>query len=408
MIGRVLWAASIVLKCLYLALPPLSLGAFGLRGRAALKRQIAAAWIGGAIVAAAVLSAYVLGVGGSPSITQICLTLYLGAAIMLLLKSIDFAFRQLLAIVFRTRLIDPEKPVSRRRLALAGTTRVIVFACFALPWVMAAVMVYRPRVQTSDTPASVLQASYVDASLTTRDGVRIAAWYVPAERPSDTTVILLHGLGSNRTGMWTLMNRLHDVGVNTMAIDFRAHGASSGQLCTFGVLEREDVLAAIDWVSAHHAQDSRRLFLVGASLGGAAALGAAANDDRVSGVVTLATFDTLAQLSTDMSSAHLPRPIGWLTRAFGLPIASLHTGVDLVDYAPRDDIGKIWPRPVMVIHGAHDQIIPYEHGKRLYDAAFAPREGYFPAGSHDGVLEDKEVIDRVINFVASASSEPIV
>lgn len=408
MIVRVLWAASIVLKFVYMTLPPLSLVVFFLRDRSALKRQVAAGWIGGAIVSAAVLSAYVVGVGGLPPYSQIGLAIYLGAAIMLLLKSIDFLFRSLIARVFRTRVVDPEKPVTRWRIWLAGTVRILVFASFALPWVMAAVMVYRPRVTTSDTPSSVLKASYADATLTTRDGVRIAAWYVPAERPSETTVVLLHGLGSNRTGMWMLMKSLREAGMNVVAIDFRAHGASAGQLCTFGALEREDVLAAIDWVSVNHASDSKRLFLVGASLGGAAGLGAAAIDERVSGVVVLGTFDSLAQLSTDISSKHLPRPIGWLTNAFGLPIASLHTGVNLSAYAPRDDISKVWPRPVMIVHGAHDEIIPYEHGKRLFDAAYAPRDCYFPAGSHNGVLEDKSVIDRVIYFIETATRSPII
>src|SRR5207237_8058214 len=87
-----------------------------------------------------------------------------------------------------------------------------------------------------------------------------------------------HGLASSKSNQLILARRLVPGGYNCLAIDFRAHGQSAGQLTTFGATEKRDVLAAIHWLREHHADESKPIVGVGANMGAAALISAAADD----------------------------------------------------------------------------------------------------------------------------------
>jgi len=144
-------------------------------------------------------------------------------------------------------------------------------------------------------------------------------------------------------------------------------------------------------------------------MGAAALLGASIDEPRIDGVVVLGTYDSMSALTRDIASRQLVPPINWLTRAFGLTMASLHAGVDLAKLKPAETITHLWPRPVLVIHGTDDEIIPFDHGRRLYDAAYAPRESmWVQGGTHNSVLENPQVHRRIVEFIHSARSVPVI
>lgn len=399
-----LLVASIILRAIYIALPAVSLGAFAFKEKKALKRTVAGAWISGAILAAAVLSAYAMGTGGSVAYSQIGLAMYFAVSLMLFLKLIDHALRRLFVRLFK--LNQPGAP--RRRAAAALVLRVAVFTTFALPWVMSAVMVYRPRAVPVETPASIMRIDFQTVTFKTADGRRLEGWYIPAPTASPVTALVCHGLGANKASMWSILKGLHDAEVNILTIDLRAHAGSSGQLSTFGASEWQDVIGAVDFLKHEHPADAQRVVGIGASLGAAAIIEAAAKDDRIDAVATIGTFDSLPTLVRDLSSEHMVFPINLLTRYLALPMASLHAGHNLFAVNPGDHIGDIWPRPVMIVHGGNDEIIPFEHGQRLYGKSFEPREKRFTGGTHNGVLDDPDVVDAVVDFVLTAQPRPVI
>jgi fermentation-respiration switch protein FrsA (DUF1100 family) len=208
--------------------------------------------------------------------------------------------------------------------------------------------------------------------------------------------------------MWTLMQGLHDGNINVLTIDMRAHGESGGQICTFGRREALDVLGAMDWLKTEHPEESQRVVGAGASLGAAALLSASAQDERFDGVVAMGTFDAFSGLSRDVANDHLIPPLNWLARGIGVPLASLHAGVNLRDIRPADDIARVWPRPVMVIHGTIDEIIPFERGRALYNAAYSPRESMWLLGTHNSIIDDVSVVKRIVHFVQTAGPSPVI
>jgi len=106
----------------------------------------------------------------------------------------------------------------------------------------------------------------------------IVGWWIPSMHGETTqTVLLCPGLTSSKATELFMVRRLVDANYNVLAIDFRAHGQSGGQLISFGDLERRDVLSAVRWIHANHPKASQRLLGLGANTGAAALIAAAAD-----------------------------------------------------------------------------------------------------------------------------------
>src|SRR4029078_1443198 len=97
------------------------------------------------------------------------------------------------------------------------------------------------------------------------------AWWIPgASGETGRTILLCHGHSANKATQLSLVRKLVPIGYNVLAIDFRGHGESAGQLTSFGDLERRDVLGAVRWLRATHPEATHKIFGLGASMGAAA------------------------------------------------------------------------------------------------------------------------------------------
>ena len=130
-----------------------------------------------------------------------------------------------------------------------------------------------------------------ESTLIPSDELLLSAWWIPAERPR-AELIFVHGAGSNRIsefiGSLDFYRTLNELGVSVVTMDLRNHGKSpvtDGRL-RMGATEWRDVIAAGNWLDAHQASELPRLVL-GASMGGSAAIHAAANGLRIDGMILL-------------------------------------------------------------------------------------------------------------------------
>lgn len=126
------------------------------------------------------------------------------------------------------------------------------------------------------------------------DGVTIRGWLFPASGSArGITVVYLHGSADNRdSGTW-IAERLAPKGFDVLAYDGRAHGESTGEVCTYGVFERRDLQRVLDQLGV------RRAVLVGGSLGAAVALQSAPDDPRVIAVVAASSFSDLEAIARE-------------------------------------------------------------------------------------------------------------
>ena len=182
------------------------------------------------------------------------------------------------------------------RALLFAVARVGILFAFGLPFVMASVMIYRPKVAPRTDPQRELGYDFQRVEFRTSDGINIVAWWIPAQHPPDQiprrrsrggandpqwgtqAALVCHGLTSSKADQLVLAHDLVPGGYNCLVLDFRAHGESGGQITTFGALEKRDVLAAVRWLKANHPSQSQRIVGVGASTGAAALISAAADD----------------------------------------------------------------------------------------------------------------------------------
>jgi pimeloyl-ACP methyl ester carboxylesterase len=221
--------------------------------------------------------------------------------------------------------------------------------------------------------------------------VTLRGWFFPASSASrGITVVYLHGSADNRdSGNW-IAERLVPKGYDVLAYDGRAHGESTGDACTYGVLEKHDLRRVLDQLGI------KRVLLIGASLGAAVALQAAPDDPRVIGVVAASTFSDLEAIAR--GRAPLTMHEAQIREAFDL--AGKQAAFRVSDASPLRAASRITV-PVLIVHGAADRETSPEHSRRVYAALSGPKtlrivEG---AGHNGGLSIIWPEVDRWIDEV---------
>lgn len=155
---------------------------------------------------------------------------------------------------------------------------------------------------SGQTPA-MLNLPYEKVEFTSRDGLLLGGWFIPC--PGSPCVILVHGLGGSASAMIYHAGVLFKHGYSSLLFDLRAHGSSQGNTSTYGILEANDVLGAVDTLRTRSDVDPGRIGALGISLGAQAVLRAALREPLLRGVV----LDGLG--STMLSDHGKPKPV-WL------------------------------------------------------------------------------------------------
>jgi dienelactone hydrolase len=160
-----------------------------------------------------------------------------------------------------------------------------------------------PSTEITSTPAAV-GLEYESVTLTTADGVELAAWYLPGTNRAG--VVVMHGAGSTRSDVLEQSAVLARHGYTLVLVDARGHGDSGGTAMDFGWYGDLDVAAGSEFLASRPEVDPGRIGVVGFSMGGEEALGAAAADPRIRAV---AAEGATARRAAD--KAWLSEVYGW-------------------------------------------------------------------------------------------------
>jgi dipeptidyl aminopeptidase/acylaminoacyl peptidase len=243
---------------------------------------------------------------------------------------------------------------------ILGLIGLSVILFLAVGVVAATQLTLPQRVFNPSANPGTIGLDYEEVTFPARSGdATIAAWYIPSEK-NQQAVILVHGRDDSRTKAFAghfieFAKAFHEKGISVLMIDLRGHGESSDARYTFGIKERRDVLGAVDWLETRGFQPGR-IGAFGYSLGAAAVIGAAAEEKDIGAVAVDSAFtEILPVIELNLESATgLPTifvyPTLWMTR--------LLFGYDLASSRPINEITKIPPRPLMLIHCDTDKMIP--------------------------------------------------
>lgn len=134
----------------------------------------------------------------------------------------------------------------------------------------------------SATPAS-RGLSYTNATFRTSDGVRLAAWYIPST--NHAAIVTVPGSGSTRTATLDQACVLARHGYGVLMVDPRGQGRSGGHAMDAGWYGDRDVTAAVTFLQHQSGVDPAKIGVLGLSMGGEEAIGAAATDPAIRAVV---------------------------------------------------------------------------------------------------------------------------
>ena len=185
----------------------------------------------------------------------------------------------------------------------------------------------------------------------TSDGLTIHGWFYKGRGNSKKrpTIIHSHGNAFNISRHAVFVDFLPPEGFNVLLFDYRCYGRSDrGPLNRDGLIR--DTEAAIRYVLTRPDVDPERVGVYGLSLGGTIGLAAAAEDPRVKAVCSVSTFSTWKSVAAD----HAPVIGPFLTPP----------GRDAVD-----SVTRLGERPLLILHGSADRIVPYRHAPIIFDAA---------------------------------------
>jgi hypothetical protein len=198
------------------------------------------------------------------------------------------------------------------------------------------------------------------------EGATLSGWLFEQPGPARCGVVLSHGYRSTRYGVLKYAPLVWTRGCDVLAFDARYHGDSTGAYATFGVREKYDLIAAVDWLAARLALPRSRVGLIGESMGAAISLQAAALLPELGFVAADSSFSDLRTILTRQGALRYGVIVDiFLPAAF--PLAGWRAGVDLDDAAPVRDVARVRP-PVFLLHSQDDAFTPWSHSQAIYDA----------------------------------------
>ncbi len=240
-------------------------------------------------------------------------------------------------------------------------------------------------------PDDAVQLKLQDVSLTARDGTAIRGWYIPSRNRA--AVILCQGSGNDRSGLLSEARAIAADGFGVLLFDWPGTGESGGVI-RYGASERAALQGALDYLVGQTDVDSGRIGVFGFSMGGHTVTQVASFDTRIRSVVLAGTFDDPA-VQTRREYASNGQLAVW-----GALLALRVMRMRLDEMRPVDVVGEIAPRPVFVIAGSTDEVVPPDLSRRLFDAAKDPKEFWLIEGAGHGsyAVSDSSYYHRISQF----------
>ncbi len=284
------------------------------------------------------------------------------------------------------------KKIANWKLLIGVTAAVVSIYAFTSTWIWArqAHFIFRPERIIAKTPAEY-RLSFEDVYVTVNDGngkdERIHAWWIPAETPGDRYLLYFHGSALNIGANITHARRFHQMGFSVLLVSYRGYGKSDGGFPTEAQVY-SDAQAAWTYLVEQKNIDPGAIFIYGHSMGGAVAIQLAVNHPDAGGLIVEAAFTSISDMARQ-STAY---------RIFPL---------ELIVHQRFNSVKKVSDLqvPVLYIHGTHDELVPHEMSRELYNRTSSSKLlKLITGGGHNNsaAVGGEEYLKAVGNFIEFA------
>jgi pimeloyl-ACP methyl ester carboxylesterase len=240
---------------------------------------------------------------------------------------------------------------------------------------------YHPTAGPTSPPAGVERVRFESA-----DGTPLVGWFIRARGGSADapTVLHVHGNAGNIGSHIWFTEYLPPAGFNVMIFDYRGYGESGGSARSRRPLI-EDTHAALDAILERDDVDPERVGMYAQSLGGAIGLNVMADRPEIRAAVIESAFSSWRGVAANAVGGDPPNFIG-------RGLAALLIGDS---DRPLDAIARI-DRPLLIVHGTDDSIIPVSHGRVLADAAPNGQLVALDGGEHNSLRDSHPQVETLV------------
>lgn len=212
----------------------------------------------------------------------------------------------------------------------------------------------------------------VELEIVSYDDLRLKAGFFDNEAETGKVVILAHGYRGTRDHMDDLVKFYYDQGFDVLMPDSRGHGKSEGDYIGYGWHDRLDYLTWIDLLIEEH--DAEQILLHGNSMGASLVLMTSGEElpDEVKGIIADSGYTSVKEeLRHQLKHLyHLPSfPILDVTSM----ITKVRAGYFFGEASAVEQVKKN-TKPLFIIHGDADELVPTEMAYELYEAAGGEKE----------------------------------
>lgn len=278
----------------------------------------------------------------------------------------------------------------------------IIFIYFFLSLYFLYVYIHPHRFISGFVPKD-LGLEYEDIILKTKDGIKLAAWFIPQknnnksrtfEKVRDKAIIVCHGYPADKGNVLGIAAFLAPR-YNLLLFDFRAMGKSQGKFTTGGWKEREDFLAAIRFLKE---RGFSNIGAFGFSMGAA--------------VILMTNSPDIKAIVSDSCYVSLDSILNLIFKNFGIfgyPFvkmmklwARLFFKIDIDRASPLIYISQI-KNPIFLIHSQKDSQIPLAHVQLLHKENPQSQLWIIPDAEHGGGLASRqqEYQEKVLKFFSN-------
>jgi fermentation-respiration switch protein FrsA (DUF1100 family) len=222
----------------------------------------------------------------------------------------------------------------------------------------------------------------------------VNGWYIPCSGAT-STIILSPGYRRAMSDLLGICASLWKEGHNVLAFEYYGHGTVVGEPVTLGYREINDFLGAVAYVRMR--DPLARIGALGYSMGAAVTIMGSARTLEVEAVIADSAFATHRRVIeyAVRRTTHLPFVLfEWVTDA----LLAWRAGYRFHQVEPLPDIGRLAPRPILLIHGLKDSVVDPRDAPLLYNAASEPKELWLlPNAEHCGsYFEDRLAYTRKV------------
>jgi len=254
-----------------------------------------------------------------------------------------------------------------------------------------------PIVKNDKTPLDE-GIEYESCLIPTYNNRNLNSWWI-GNGTSDKSIILMHGWGKNSSRMMPYIKNLSKPSFNILAFDSRNHGDSDKDSYSSMVKFAEDIKSCIDFLKKEKPDFSKQIYLIGLSIGGAASIYAAANDDRINKIVTVGAPSNPADvMKLFLIKKKMPKPI----IAMVFKYLEFKVGKKFNEISAANNINKTKAKTLLV-HGTYDRVVAVEQGELIFGRADKNLVELWEikGKGHSNCHYEKGFWDKLLNFFNS-------